>query len=56
MDAVCATYKIGDATVHIHGKVDQDRLKNATIDFLKSVERSRKSKMKEETMQEEKGA
>ena len=42
-----ATYKIGNATVRIHGNVDPDKLKAATVEFLKSVERQKKSKEKE---------
>lgn len=42
-----ATYKIGNATVRIHGNVDPDKLKTATVEFLKSVERQKKSKEKE---------
>lgn len=42
-----ATYKIGNATVQIHGKIDPDKLKAATVEFLKSVERQKKSKEKE---------
>jgi len=34
-----ATYKIGNATVRIHGNVDPDKLKAATVEFLKSVEK-----------------
>lgn len=43
-DASCATYKIGNATVRIHGKIDPDKLKAATVEFLKSAERQKKSK------------
>ena len=43
----CATYKIGNATVRIHGKVDPDKLKEATIKFLKSIEQQKKNKEKE---------
>ena len=39
--------KIGTATVRIHGNVDPDKLKAATVEFLKSVERQKKSKEKE---------
>lgn len=42
-----ATYKIGNATVRIHGKVDPDKLKEATVEFLKSVEKQKKDKEKE---------
>ena len=48
-----AIYKIGNATVRIHGNIDPDKLKAATVEFLKSVERQKKNKEKE-TM--EKGA
>ena len=37
-----ATYKIGNATVRIHGKIDPDKLKAATVEFLKSAERQKK--------------
>lgn len=55
-DASCATYKIGCATVHVHGKVNQDTLKNATVEFLKNVECIRKKQQKEENIKKEKGA
>lgn len=42
-----ATYKIGNATVRIHGKVDSNKLKEVTVDFLKSVEKQKKDKEKE---------
>lgn len=42
-----ATYKIGNATVRIHGKIDPDKLKEVTVDFLKSVEKQKKDKEKE---------
>lgn len=42
-----AIYKIGNATVRIHGKVDPDKLKEATVDFLKSVEKQKKDREKE---------
>lgn len=47
MSDVCATYKIGNATVRIHGVVNKERLKEATIEFLKEVERIRRTKEKE---------
>ena len=37
-------YKIGNATVRIHGKVDPDKLKEATVEFLKGAEKQKKSK------------
>lgn len=39
-----ATYKIGNATVRIHGNVDPDKLKEATVEFLKGAEKQKKSK------------
>ncbi len=42
-----ATYKIGNATVRIHGNVNPDKLKEATVEFLKSAERQKKNKEKE---------
>ena len=39
-----ATYKIGNATVRIHGKVDPDKLKEATVEFLKGAVKQKKSK------------
>ena len=39
-----ATYKIGNATVRIHGKVDPDKLKEATVEFLKGAEKQKTSK------------
>lgn len=42
-----ATYKIGNGTVHIHGTVNQEKIKDATAEFLKEVER-RKRKAKKE--------
>lgn len=42
-----ATYRIGNATVRIHGKIDTDKLKAATVEFLKSAERQKKDKEKE---------
>ena len=41
------TYKIENATIRIHGKVNPDKLKAATVEFLKSVERQKKNKEKE---------
>lgn len=35
--------KIGSATVRIHGNADQDRVKEATIKFMKKVERKRRN-------------
>lgn len=34
-------YKIGSATVRIHGAVNQERLKEAAVDFLKKVDLNR---------------
>lgn len=41
------TYNIGRATVNIHGAVDQEKVKAATIKFLKKVERARREKRNE---------
>jgi hypothetical protein len=41
------TYKIGNATVRIHGEVDQEKIKAATTAFLKKVEAERRRKGKE---------
>lgn len=40
-------YKIGCATVRIHGEVDQEKIKAATTTFLKKVEAERRRKGKE---------
>lgn len=40
-------YKHGSALVRIHGNPDRDKLKEATGDFLKKVERCRNEKKKE---------
>lgn len=37
-------YKIGVATVRIHGNADPEKVKKATEKYLKKVERSRKIK------------
>ena len=37
-------YKVGNATVRIHGSPDMENLKAATVKFLKQVEMSRKKK------------
>lgn len=36
------TFKIGNATVRIHGAVDQEKIKAATEKFLKKVEAHKK--------------
>ena len=41
------TFSIGNGTVHIHGTVNQEKIKDATTEFLKEVER-RKRKAKKE--------
>lgn len=41
------TYKIGNATVRIHGEVDREKLKVATTSYLKKVEAERRRKRKE---------
>lgn len=40
-------YKIGCATVRMHGKPDRERLKAATTIFLKKTERRKKQNEKE---------
>lgn len=42
MVAPDAEYKFGNATVRIHGKVNNERIKEAAIAFLKKVEKSKK--------------
>ena len=37
-------YKIGSATVRIHGAANTENVKAATIQFLKRVEKQRRSK------------
>jgi hypothetical protein len=43
-----AEYIIGKATVRMHGKPDQEKIRAATERFLKQVEASRKRKNKKE--------
>lgn len=38
------TYKYKNATIHIRGDVDKEKLKNATIQFLKKSYRYKKMK------------
>lgn len=40
-------YKIGCATVRIHGEVDREKVKAATTAYLKKVEAARRRKGKE---------
>lgn len=35
-------YKINNATVRIHNQPNQEKIKTATVDFLKKVQRQRK--------------
>ena len=35
-------YKIGNATVRIHGTPNQEKIKEATVEFLKNIEFNRK--------------
>lgn len=46
-------YKIGNATVRIHGTVNKEKVETATTEFLKEVERRKKKAKKQEV---EKGA
>lgn len=41
-----AEYKIGSATVRIHGAANKETVKAATIQFLKRVTKQRRSKAK----------
>lgn len=36
-------FKVGCATVRIHGTVDEEKLKASTENFVKKVERNRKN-------------
>lgn len=47
-------YKIGPATVRMHGKPDPDRLTESTAAFLKRVEAKRRQKRKAEQEEESK--
>lgn len=38
------TYKYQNATIHIYGDVDKERLKNAAIQFIKKSYRYKKMK------------
>jgi hypothetical protein len=42
-------YKVKNATVRIHGNYDSDKLKEATVNFLKKVEAQRRRKAKSST-------
>ena len=39
-------YKIGSATVRIHGEANKEKIKAATEKFLKQVEKKKKEKQK----------
>lgn len=41
------TYRYKNAIINIHGEVDQEKLKEATIKFMKKSELCRKNKIKE---------
>lgn len=43
-DKADKTFSIGNGTVHIHGTVNQEKIKDATAEFLKEVERRKKNK------------
>lgn len=43
-----AEYKIGACTVRIHGAPDREKLKEATAEFLKAVQRKQMQARKEE--------
>ena len=38
------TYKYNNATVRVYGEVDKEKLRNATIKFLKKTYRYKKTK------------
>ena len=40
-------YKIGNATVRIHGSADQEKIKAATTAFLKKADAAKRRKEKE---------
>ena len=42
-------YQIGCAKVRIHGQITKERVEQATIDFLRKVERIRNAKKKDTT-------
>jgi hypothetical protein len=44
---IMAEYKIGSATVRIHGTANTETVKAATIQFLKRAEKQRRSKRNE---------
>ena len=46
-DKADKTFSIGNGIVHIHGTVNHEKIKDATTEFLKEVER-RKRKAKKE--------
>lgn len=48
-------YKIGNATVRIHGTANQEKIRDVTVEFLKAVE-AKKRKTKKEKQTVEKGA
>lgn len=39
-------FKIGNAVVRIHGNPDRDKLKEATVAYLKKVERKKRNEKK----------
>ena len=36
------TYKYTNATIHIHGNIDENKIKKATIEFLKRIEKEKR--------------
>lgn len=44
---VQAEYKIGKATVRMHGTPDRERLEAATLRFMQKVEQARRKQRKE---------
>ncbi len=45
---VQAEYKIGKATVRMHGTPDRENLKVATLKFMQKVEQARRKQKKED--------
>ena len=39
-DKADKTFSIGNGTVHIHGTVNQEKIKDATTEFLKEIGRA----------------
>ena len=42
------TYKYKNATIHVRGEVDKEKLKNATIQFLKKTRQFKRVKKEDQ--------